>query len=129
MSFNRMKYDNCQTSREQNENVSILGYILSPLRYEHTEKCRHELGIVGGTAVSHISGNMVDLESDLRGQTRYNSMCVSKQFSPSTDGWIRNDMTSPISTKLEHLPSCQMIGYKSVPLPPAMELNQCISRR
>jgi hypothetical protein len=25
------------------------------------DKCRHQLGFIGGTAVSHIQGNLVDL--------------------------------------------------------------------
>ena len=36
-----------------------------------------ELGIVGGTGVSQIKGNLVDLENDLRGQTRSASQCPS----------------------------------------------------
>ena len=129
MSYNRMMYDTCQTVREQKESVTILDYILSPFRFENPNKCRHTLGLVGGTAVSHIKGNMVDLESELRGQTRYNTKCAARHYQPgASEGTIRNDKTAPIDTRLEHLPACQMFAYRAVPLPPAMELNQCQRR-
>lgn len=126
MSFNHLNTDHCTYKRNLKENVSILSYILSPFRFEHTDKCRHQLGLVGGTAVSHISGNMVDLESDLRGQTRFLTKCASHAHKPLTPGEdIMNDKTAPISTQSLHLPACQMISYKSVPLPPSMNMPSC----
>lgn len=74
------------------------------------------LGFVGGNNVSHITGNMVDLESDLRGQTRYISKCCNAIYTPSADGVIRNDNTQPIDTNMRHLPSCQTISYRSIPM-------------
>lgn len=115
MSSNRIMYDSCTQQRQTKESVSILGYIMNPMRYEHKNKCRHELGLVSGPAVSHVQGNLVDLESELRGQTRQATMCAGKQHAPSK---------SP-PPKMEHLPRCQMIAYKPVPLPPSMELNHC----
>ena len=44
-----------------------------------------ELGIVGGTAVSQIKGNLADLENDLRGQTRSASQCPSKHYQACPD--------------------------------------------
>ena len=38
-----------------------------------------DLGVIGGTAVSHIRGNLVDLETDLRGP-RKASLCPSQKF-------------------------------------------------
>lgn len=122
MSFNHLNTDHCTYKRNLKENVSILSYVLSPFRYEHQDKCRHNLGLLGGTAVSHVQGNLVDLESDLRGQTRFLTKCADKQHRPITEnGVIRNDKTEPIDTKKLHLPACQMISYKSVPLPPSMK--------
>lgn len=127
MSFNRLMYDTCQTAREQNESVSILSYVLNTDRFENPKKCRHTLGLVGGTAVSHIQGNMVDLESDLRGQTRFQTKCAARQWMPLVEegGQIKNDKTAPIDTRMKHLPACQMFAYRAVPLPGAMELTQC----
>ena len=122
MSFNHMSDDHCTYSRRLKENVTILDYVLSPYRFEHATKCRHTLGLVGGPAVSHIAGNLVDLESDLRGQTRYVTKCVDHQHKPiEVSGQrIYNDKTDPIDTTALHLPACQMISYKSVPLPPGV---------
>ena len=73
MSFNRLMYDTCEYKTRIGESVGPLEYMLNPIRFENCNKCRMELGIVGGTAVSQIEGNLVDLENDLRGQTRSNS--------------------------------------------------------
>lgn len=125
MSFNRSKYDNCSYKQNLQNNVSTLSYIISPMNYEHTNKCRHQLGLVGGSAVSNIKGNMVDLESELRGQTRYISKCGNNLYVPTNDGIIKNDKTEPIDTTALHLPACQSIMYRSIPKPPQMEYNKC----
>jgi len=125
MSFNRTKYDSCSYKQNLKESVDTLGYILTPFRYEHSNKCRHQLGFVGGTSVSHIKGNIVDLESELRGQTRYVSKCGQNYYIPTDDNVVKNDKTEPIDTSLKHLGSCQSIMYKSIPLPPKMNFNRC----
>jgi len=127
MSFNNLSYDICTYVKNLKENVSILGYVLSPYRYEHENKCRHELGLVGGSAVSHVRGNLVDLESELRGQTRYMTKCAASQAKPLQNGVpIVNDKTAPIDIRMTHLPACQMISYKPVPLPPTTESYRCM---
>jgi hypothetical protein len=126
MSFNRSSYDSCTYSRNLKENVGILSYVLSPYRFEHQNKCRHELGLVAGSAVSHVNGNIVDLESDLRGQTRFLTKCPTNAARPIVQGQpITNDKTRPIDTSARHLPSCQMISYRAVPLPPPMNTPKC----
>jgi len=125
MSFNRTKYDNCSYKQDLKSSVETLSHILSPYRYEHKDKCIHQLGFVGGTTVSHIQGNLVDLDSELRGQTRIISKCQTNQYKPSNDNMINNDKTSPINTTMNHLPSCQSIMYRSVPLPPPIKINNC----
>lgn len=126
MSFNRLAYDHCRYARELNENTNVLKYIINENRYEHPDKCRHELGIVGGATVSHVRGNVVDMESELRGITRNLSKCAISQSKPLEEQpIILNDKTMPIDTRKVHLPSCQMISYPSVPLPPAQFFNQC----
>ena len=126
MSFNHLTTDSCTYKRNLKENVSILGYVMNPMRYEHEHKCRHELGLVGGTGVSHITGNLVDLESDLRGQTRYLTKCASHQYQKGRPGQpITNDKTEPIATSMLHLPGCQMISYKRVPIPKVEYVKPC----
>jgi len=125
MSFNRSKYDTCAYKYDLQTNVSTLDYVLSDIRYNNTNKCRHQLGLIGGTNVSHIKGNIVDLESELRGQTRLLSKCQNNLYVPTNDNIIKNDKTEAIDTTMQHLPACQTIMYRSIPLPPKMNLNNC----
>ena len=125
MSCNRTIYDTCSYKQNLQESVSTLSYILSPFSYEHKDKCRHQLGLIGGTSVSHIKGNLVDLDSELRGQTRIVSKCMDNLYVPTEDGIIKNDKTAPIDTTMLHLPACQSIMYRSVPMPPKMDYNHC----
>jgi hypothetical protein len=125
MSFNRTTYDNCSYKQELQGNVSTLQYLLSPYRYEHANKCRHQLGFIGGTSVSHIKGNLVDLDSELRGQTRIVSKCNTNQYVPTGDGIIKNDKTPPIDTAMLHLPACQSIMYREIPAPPKINYDKC----
>lgn len=133
MSSNRLIYDTCAYSTKLDESVGPLAYVLNPLKYENCKKCRHELGLVGGSAVSHIKGNLVDLENDLRGSTRLNSQCPSNKYYPSNNQSINIKSKCPcgcgknveVDTRLEHLPSCQMIHYKDIPEEPKLNLDSC----
>jgi hypothetical protein len=131
MSLNRLSYDSCAYSASLNQSVAPLSYVMDPIKYEHCNKCRMELGIVSGTAVSHISGNLVDLENDLRGQNRPNTHCPSYKYIPPTGNilqgkeYIKPVQHPQIDTSMQHLMPCQMIQYGSVPLTPPMNLSQC----
>ena len=139
MSSNRLMYDTCAYKTRVNESVGPLEYMLNPIRFENCNKCRMELGTVGGTNVSHIKGNLVDLETELRGTTRKASLCPSKKHQTTcVDGNLTNCATSQINipsnsctqqrsidTNMVQLPSCQMIRYKPVPLPRPMNINRC----
>ena len=139
MSSNRLMYDECEYKTRINESVGPLEYMLNPAKYENCNKCRMELGVIGGTAVSHIKGNLVDLETELRGQTRLASKCPELLYqmpcpvkgtndcqpsnivirgNPSNQGRV-------IDTQLQHLPSCQMFRYKPVSLPPPINYYKC----
>tara|TARA_Y100000590_G_scaffold458568_1_gene613549 strand:+ start:1470 stop:1895 length:426 start_codon:yes stop_codon:yes gene_type:complete len=113
MSLNKLTYDNYEYSERLKESTGSLSYLLNPIKYENCNKCRHELGLVGGAEVSQTQNNLVDLESDLRGQTRLQSRCPSKKFHP----------TKP--DKSEHLASCQFIDYKPLPKMPPLILDTC----
>ena len=59
--------------------------------YENANKCRIDLGVVGGSNVSHIKGNLVDLETDLRGQTRRTTKCPTRLYqNPCPRGDMNN---------------------------------------
>lgn len=123
-----LRHDQCAYRATLQQSVAPIDYILSPIRYEHCNKCRPELGIVGGIAVSHISGSLVDLESNLLNIDRpatQPSQCPALLYrGPANDGVIRgpfdpfktNDYR-PIDTSLRHLQPCQFASYEPVPLP------------
>ena len=112
------------------------------MRYENCNKCRMDLGVVGGTAVSHIKGNLVDLETDLMGITRKASLCPTKnlyqivqqeiwQIANRRNITIQGDTCGKqrvIDTTPLHLQSCNMIRYKPNPLPPKLDLTNCGNR-
>ena len=140
MSFNRLLYDSCSSVQHNNENVGIIDYLLDSHKMENPQKCRHQLGLIGGTNVSHIQGNLVDLETDLFGITRKSSNCPCKKYlnkcavsdnlnncqqrqitiKPNCSTVGRNIDTTPL-----HLQNCQTIRYKPVPLPNEAKLHTC----
>ena len=141
MSSNRLIYDTCEYQTRLNENVGTLEYTLNPMKHENCNKCRMELGTVGGANVSHIKGNLVDLETDLFGITRKASLCPVKKFS-STCATGNMAHCSPknititgencgdkrvIDTTPVHLRSCNMVRYKPTPMPPKPDYSNCFN--
>ena len=124
MSFTRTSWDSCSYEQKLALSSGQLGYSLSPLPTANPGQCRNELGLVGGTAVSHVKGNLVDLESDLRGITRNNG-CDQRKFHPQEGRFIVNEKTPQIDTRLSHLGACQMFPMPAVPQPPAVDYNCC----
>ena len=106
MSSNRLKYDKCAYEKSLQQSTSQIDYLLYNGKYENCAKCRIEFGLVGGNGVSLFSGNLVDLESDLRGQTRIASQCPNTMYKPSE-----------VPEQLVHQPSCQIQYYPKVPIP------------
>lgn len=131
MSFNRLSYDDCSYNAELSKSVSYLSYMLDPIRYENCSKCRPESGVVGGTAVSHVKGNMVDLENNLFGIDRPNTHCPSFKYIPQSDGkvqgkeYIKPVCHPPVNTEMMHLRPCQLHNTLSTPQPPPMNLYTC----
>jgi hypothetical protein len=126
MSYNRLSYDECAYSREISNNITILKYIINDNLYEHPDKCLNGKGLLGGSTVSTIRGNVVDLESELRGITRNLSKCSSSKPKPlDNEFMILNDKTPPVDTRKVHLPSCQMIDYRTLQIPYPQNFNQC----
>jgi hypothetical protein len=120
MSSNRLMYDSCAYEKSINESTGPFSYVMYSGKYENCAKCRIELGQFGGNGVSLFSGNLVDLESDLRGQTRPTSLCPKDKFHPSCDrnGKTRCDGLPCAPGKqypLVNQPSCQMIRYPPIP--------------
>ena len=133
MSSNRLMYDNCETSKKVIENQGTLAYTMYPLKYESCKPCRNELGLVGGNNVSIIRGNLVDLENDLRGQTRpltQPGQCPTKLYKPQPKSYIKVNGRygkKTIDTRPKHLPSCQMFDYKPTVVPKPFKFGETCS--
>ena len=130
MSSNRLMYDSCAYKKRLDESIGPLNYSMYTGKYENCSKCRIELGSVGGNNVSLFSGNLVDLESDLRGQTRNASLCPSKHFHPPCKDWDGNPNGLPCNkskydSQMVNLPGCQMVRYPPTVPTPEMKVGRC----
>jgi len=131
MSSNRLSYDKCAYKQSLLQSVAPVEFSLDPIAYEHCNKCRPELGIVGGSAVSHINGNLVDLENDLRGQTRPLTKCPTYMYTPpqghllESKEYIKPVQHPVIDTRMNHLPACQLFDYAEVPTAPVVQPATC----
>lgn len=131
--MNRQMYDSCAYKEDIKQSTSPLSYVLDPIKYENCHKCRPELGLVGGTAVSHVRGNLIDLENSLRNQDRPNTHCDAYKWMPQPpeQHWIQGkEYIKPVQhprvdTDMVHLKPCQFSQYRSVPPTPPMDLYRC----
>ena len=119
MSSNRLSYDACAYQKNLQQSTGPLDYAMYTGKYENCAKCRIEFGVVGGNAVSLFSGNLVDLESDLRGQTRIASLCPKTMYNPEQKSNPR---------QLVHQASCQMQYYPKTPMPEPVKPSGCSYR-
>jgi len=119
-------YDKCAYEQRLNASTGPGNYSLYPGKYEHCAKCRIQLGQVGGNGVSIYNGNMVDLESDLKGITRAASLCSKSKYHPKCrkcykckDTGLPCGCLDCASENLIHQPNCQMIDIKpAIDAPP-----------
>ena len=130
MSFTKLSYDDCAYKANLDQNVSVLSYILDNGKNNSCNKCRNELGLIGGTAVSHVSGNLVDLESNLFGIDREASSCPAQKYIPRVDEAVGADYYRPVCTNrvdttMKHLQPCQLYGTPFVPHPPPVQSFKC----
>lgn len=139
MAFSRLRYDTCSYRNDVAQSVGELQWIMDPLRFQNCNPCRINFGIVGGNDVSIVKGNMVDLESDLFGQTRTQSKCPTlKYINPCPNGdmnscqprqiVIRGNPSNQgrvVDTTPLHLRNCQMFRYTPVSLPQPYIMPRC----
>jgi len=128
MSSNRLIYDTCAYKKTLQESTSPLNYTLYPGKFENCSKCRIELGVVGGNGVSLFSGNLVDLESDLRGQTRPASLCPKNKYEPrcsksGNDGLPCGSFNT--QEKMINQPACQMQNFPKINFPKGNKMQRC----
>jgi hypothetical protein len=131
-SQNRLMYDKCAYNEDLTQSVSPLAYMLDKSRFENVNKCRIPLGVVGGTAVSHVDGNLVDLENNLFGLDRPETLCSAYKFIPTKDGqplqgkeYIKPVCHPNINTQMKHLPTCQMQSFHGINMPEPIKPFQC----
>lgn len=123
--MNKLIYDACAYEKSLGESVAPMDYMLDITAHEHRDKCRIELGLVGGTAVSHVRGSMVDLENDLRGANRPGTKCPAFKFLPSTGNYVQGkEYIKPVchprvdTSVSSHLKSCKFVEYPPMPTHP-----------
>lgn len=122
MSFNRAIYDPCEYNTRLAESNNVLTYNLEPSKFYNCNDCRVGLGVVGGNNVSLTGCNLVDLESELRNQTRLYSSCPQYKYLPSCtrsgNGASCGCKTGlpcgsrKCQAKVNHLRSCNLVHYK-----------------
>jgi len=99
-------------------------------QYVNPRPQRHILGIVGGNEVSLIKGNMVDLESDLRGITIPNTFAPWRQYQPPQQKKeiVRENVKSSLTIDIQkaHLPAYQMMAYPAVVAPYPIINQVCV---
>ena len=138
MSWNRLSADTCAYRNQLAQEVGEFAYVIDDCRYVHKTPKRFEFGIVAGNDVSIIGGKsssaMVDLESDLKGQTRLASKCPTLSYiNPCPNGDMNtckpqqvvirgnpSNMGRVVDTKLYHLPPAQMFRYTPIVVDPYM---------
>ena len=109
-----------ETHWEKKEDPQHYDYLTS--QFTHPTPRRHMLGMVGGNDVTIIKGNMVDLESDLRGINIPNTFAPWRQYQPPQRGdkeIVRNNVKTQqkINIQKDHLPVYQMSAYPAVVAP------------
>lgn len=134
MAWSRLRQDTCAYKNYLAESVGEFAYVIDPVRFQHPQPMRHEFGIVAGNDVSIVKGNLVDVESDLKGQTRLSSRCPTLDYqNPYPNGDMNtcrpgkiiirgnpSNLGRVIDTTPMHLRPAQMFSYKPIQVDPYM---------
>lgn len=111
---------------ERAENPQTYGRFAGEV--ENPKGGRHILGLVGGNEVSLTRTNWSDIESDLRGITRPNTRCPTREHLPSTDPKVvRNNpkIHIELDTTLLHKKEVQMWAYPATVAPQPLIKETC----
>lgn len=98
---------------------------------QHPRPSQHMLGVVGGNEVAFESREkQVNIESDLRGITRANTFCPSRQHLPKDDQVQTVKRATPkekvsISVSSKALPNSQMWAYPATLAPEPFVIETC----
>jgi hypothetical protein len=130
MSFNRRIYDDCATTINLSQSKLPGNYMLYDGKFYNENQCRIPKGIVGGNEVSLSKKNLVDLESDLRGQTRKLSDCPSEKYQPRISRCLKHSAGLPCGCtecqeELQDKTECKMFDYNDTALPEGIPQYKC----
>lgn len=115
--FTRSKYEACAYNKELRQSTSVLDYLLDPNKFYNCNPCRVPLGTFGGNNVSLSKENLVNVESELRNQTRQLTRCPEKKYLPQCDGCDDNSGLPCGSNDCvdrmprNDLPTCNLIDF------------------
>jgi hypothetical protein len=104
---------------------------MDPSRFVHKDPCRDAFGIVGATSgvsavappqtpendIDKIRGDLVELENDLRGQTRPATRCPRYDYIPKAGVVSSEELWKPVkhpvirTDRPVHVDTCQVIDY------------------
>lgn len=84
MSFTKTKYDNCFLSQQEQSNKSIFNYVVDQSMFVNNAECNNYTAPFLTYIPSGIplTGNIVDIENDLKGMNRPYSKCATCKFNP-----------------------------------------------
>ena len=88
-SLTRGIYDDCAYKRRLHESTSPLLYMVNPIKHESCSKCHMSYpgfiadGCAGGRGFG-LGPDRVDIDSDLRGQTRLLTNCPTHKYNPQS---------------------------------------------
>ena len=112
MNSSNLVYDTCFSNVQNMYDKRACDYQLFKGQAVPEKNCRIDFGVVGGNNVSLYKNNLVDLESDLRGQTRFASSCPKYKYLPrfnySCSSGLPSGNAKPTKDFI-HLPECQII--------------------
>lgn len=106
-SSNRPIYDNCEYQKRLYESTSPLSYQLFQAKYENCNKCRYDK--------FWTPYELVDIETELRNQTRPLSKCDQFQYSPDCERSGMCISTFDRSVPVVLAPEVCPIVYNNIP--------------
>jgi hypothetical protein len=102
-SFTNSLYDSCNLEKKEQESTGAFKWITDSV-YEHKDSCDVGVSPFMHNQFKSIPSSAIDIENDLRNQTRLLSRCPSSRFDPSK---VIND--NKFSSKLEDCKSNSLV--------------------
>lgn len=112
MSSNRLIYDKQIYEDNLKQSEGPFDYHIYTGKYNNSAKCRLELGPLSTYGTTNTTGNLIDLDTDLRIGLNSKIQLYNKSF----DKYNNN---------IENAKECQMVRYKKTILPKKFEINKC----